>query len=295
MLWVGVATLGVLGTLAGCNALNGTANLVEARTDSAQTEAGPGADAGSPSTTSKDAGSHPHDAHAPVDSSTSALDASEASVAEAGTGLCNGLAMVLRFDNVLSGAQGQQPTIVPSVAFAQGVYGQGVILDNAPLGYAGDHLSIESGTISAYIAGGWDANNEPCPGMLFWSLDGQPYSYCNNDGTHDMYGFGADNAPPQYAELYDNAPWNAGFNHVVATWSQSPPRLTFTVNGLTAESDATWSPGHTSIASILFADGSNQQSMLIDDVAVWTRALSTPEIAAVQAAGKSIADVCGLP
>ena len=297
MLCVLVAVLGEMGTLAGCNALNGTGNLVEAKTDSTQDEAGASVEAGKPAegggATDGGAGARAHDAHAPNDSAATVIDASEASLAEAGTGLCSGLAMVMRFDGVLTTAQGQQPSSAPSVSYTDAVYGKAVVLANAPVAYAGNHLSIQAGTISMWIAGSWDAVNDPCPGIEFWSFDGDPYTYCSNDSSNDWYGFGVDSAN-QYAELYNSAPWQNGFNHVVASWSQSPPRLTFTVNGTTVENTASWT--HAAITTFLLSGATNPiPAIAVDDVAIWTRQLSPTEIAAVQSAGKSIADVCSLP
>ena len=291
----------------GCNALSGVGDLTEVpsqlTTDASHDVTSPKEDAGVGQV-------HVSDAHAGSDAPTILLDANEASVAEAGLGLCNGLTMVLRFDGSLTSAQGQprRTTITPGESYSSGKFGQAVLFTSGQTPYVeydATHttttvVSSSIGTVAMWVkpVGGW---SPPCgngtpnnPGWAFWWLDD--------------FGVGGDCSPDlgiwvtvdttgnnDFGATLSSAPtWNAGdFNHLAYTWTTT--QLSVTLNGTTSQAlTQTYTPPDPVAAYVAFGT-SNGTFSYYDDVAMWSRVLSPVEIQAVHVAGKSLADLCGLP
>jgi Concanavalin A-like lectin/glucanases superfamily len=288
----------------GCNALSGVDDLTEVPSR-LTTDA-------SPDVTVREGGGgnfHFPDARAGSDAPSIQLDANEASVAEAGLGLCNGLTAVLRFDGTLTSAQGQVPlaTPVPGPSYAAGKFGQAVAFTSGTpyVEYASTHnttqvVSSSMGTIAMWVkpVGGW---SPPCGdgtpgnrGLTLWGLDDfgvggdcAPYLgiwvTVDNTGKND---FGA---------TISNAPtWNPGdFNHLAYTWTTA--QLAITLNGTTSQVlTQTYTPPDP-VAAYFGIGTDNGTFNYYDDVALWSRVLTPVEIEAVHVAGKSLADLCGLP
>ena len=283
----------------GCNALSGVGDLIEVPAQSTTHAARDGA-----------ATVHVPDAHAVSDAPNIELDASDASVAEAGLGLCDGLTVALRFDGSLVSAQGQLPlgSTTPGETYSAGKFGQAVLFTNGDTPYVEyastqDTTTVASssiGTVSMWVkpVGGW---SPPCgngtaknPGWAFWWLDDfgvggdcSPdlgiWLTVDNTGTSD---FGA---------TLSNAPtWTADdFNHLAYTWTTT--QLAITLNGTASQVlTQAYSPPDPVAAYVAFGTGNGTFSYY-DDVAMWSRVLSPTEIEAVHVAGKSLADLCGLP
>jgi hypothetical protein len=292
----------------GCNAISGVDDLIEVPSelsaDASRDRTAPEAPEAGPGTV------HLPDAHAVSDAPTILLDANEASIAEAGLGLCNGLTMVLRFEGSLTSAQGQPPlgSPTPGEAYSAGKFGQAVRFTNGStpyVEYAATHntttvASSSIGTVTMWVRpiGGWSppcgngtANN---PGLAFWWLDD--------------FGVGGDCAPDlgvwvtvdssgnnDFGATLSSAPtWSpSDFNHLAYTWTTT--QLSVTLNGTTSQAlTQTYSPPDPVAAYFAFGT-SNGTLNDYDDVAMWSRVLSPLEIQAVHVAGKSLADLCGLP
>jgi Concanavalin A-like lectin/glucanases superfamily len=90
--------------------------------------------------------------------------------------------------------------------------------------------------------------------------------------------------------------WSNGWNHLVATWSSSPPSLSITLNGAVGQTTTSpWSPPDPVPGVVHVTSSTDPALASIDDVAVWTRQLSPTEIQTIYLAGASVGDLCKLP
>jgi len=246
----------------------------------------------------KDAG-HQHDAAADA-GTVSVLDASDTS-ASAAT-LCAALSMVIPFDGTGVSAQGDAPTVigVPG-AFVPGKFGQALAFTDAAaeLDYdarSGARVSATEGTLSMWIdSSTWEL---PCTKEHdFFSVDDGVYMDCEPTGILGVYVdmTSGDTVTAAIPSATGKGAWTAGYNHLVATWSASAPGFRILLNGkATSSTMSDWAPPRA-IAKTLYlgADGFGPAAAL-DDVAVWKRALSPDEIAAIYAAGRPVAEICGI-
>jgi hypothetical protein len=229
--------------------------------------------------------------------------------------ICNGLTMLMRFDGTLTTAQGDTPSPLINAAYSAGKYGQAMALTTGTsvINYAGTNAAGKTdvlpreGTISAWVAArNWQL---PCPvddpdhpSIDFWYLDENgPGVDCYYDpDTNANYienAFWIDRSSAAFAQMpIAPAPWNEGgtFNHVVATWSQSPTQLLVTVNGHAASSATPWT-APPAVGVLKLGSSTYPGSIVYDDLAVWTRALSASEISDIFASSTSLGEVCGLP
>jgi hypothetical protein len=233
---------------------------------------------------------------------------------------CSGIVMYARFDNALTTAQGVAPEAPPVTSFVPGRFGTGVLLTAAsgPIYYVqgdgGVPYPRSEGTMAMWVKPQWT-----WPSTLdrvLWKPTADRTTNANSAGPHMRTVtaapgfFGSSNSEPTPpggfidvggtpAEL---APfWKVDWNHIVETWSQASPTITFTLNGATGdptlthrETDAGWAPQFPTVAYVRLSSTSFPADSAYDDVALWSRALSLAEIEAVYAADKPLGDLCGL-
>ncbi len=280
----------------GCNALSGVDDLVQVDTPrDAGRDATSSADA--PSESAADARTHDFDAADPGDGAPQPL--ADAGVVDANAGLCDGLTMLLRLDGTTASAQGALPKSSTGVQFAAGKFGQALLANTTQVDYdpkGGAVVSPREGTVSMWIDSQWEL---PCnkPHPFFGVDDTGVYMDCEPPGYLGVY---VDTSPSTsvYAAIAPASGatvWSKGWNHLVATWSTSPPSLTITLNGTVGQqTNAPWNPPDPVPTVFHLANSAYPAAANVDDVAVWTRPLSAAEIQTIYLAGASVGDVCKL-
>jgi hypothetical protein len=292
----------------GCNALTGVNDLVPVDQPVAtSSDAGGSLDGQPPPPPVGDAGATP-DGHGHLLDDGALLDSQTIPpvVLDAATDastVCTGLTMLLRFDNKTTSAEGDSPTNTPQIQFSPGKFGEAVAFPtNQHLEYAAQRagnaiLLPGEGTVSIWVRSlSWSA---PCNNKhTFFALDTDGlYLDCEPQGVFGEFldlqkTFVGVELPPPSA----NGSWTGNYNHLVGTWSQTPARMSVTLNGnVGAETTAAWSPPHPTVSTFFISFPNEASGASFDDVAVWTRKLSAQEIAGIYAANRSIGDVCGLP
>jgi hypothetical protein len=296
----------VAAAVAGCNLITGVDQLE--RVDGLGGGSGPGAD-GSDIGPLPDAGhfsdAHVHDlqdASVPFDAAGTPFDAG--SGGDAGATVCQGLTALWRFDGKVVSSQGDTPTNGGNPNYGQGKFGQGMSLSNSQfLRYAAARSGTPfvlptEGTISVWMSSSsWSYPCHNNHGFIGLDDGNSIYTDCEPDG---VLGVWLDLSATTYVGaslVSQNGEWTNGYNHLVATWSQSPPSMAIVLNASVSNSTtAAWTPPSPNVQTFVLS-GAPQAPMgvYLDDLAVWTRPLTNAEIATIHGAGKSIGDVCALP
>ncbi len=282
----------------GCNAISGVNDLDRVAAPEAGGGGGvdvvtPPVDASEPA----DVRTHDFDAIAPVDGAQTIPDAG---VVDANAGLCEGLTLMLRLDGTTTSSQGTVPSSSTGVKYVTGKFGQALnATGTTQVDYPaspGPIVSSSQGTMSMWIDSQWEL---PCnnPHLFFGVDDNGVYMDCEPPGYLGLYvdlsassGVSASIDPSSGRSV-----WTTGWNHLVATWSSSPPSLSITLNGAVGQqTSAPWSPPDPVAAVLHLASSGTSSGADIDDVAVWTRPLTAAEIHTIYLAGTSVADVCKL-
>jgi len=252
-----------------------------------------------PRTPGSDAAQVPHE-HDGGGGTVTTIEAGDGSGSNP-TSLCSGLSMLIPFDGTSRSLEGDAPLNSDHGSYVTGKFGQAYAFsDGAPeLDYdakSGARISAKDGTISMWVdSSTWEL---PCSREHdFFSIDEGIYMDCEPDGVLGVYlDIDIDNSvdavlPPSAGK----GAWSSGFNHLVATWSSSPPSFRITLNGtLTSSTTTPWTPPDP-IANVLYiGDSMFSPLAAVDDVAVWTRALSPDEIQSIYAAGKPVGVMCGI-
>ncbi len=289
----------VAAAAAACNALSGVNDL---------TEVGDGFDAGAfdrlapprdtaaPPPPPSDAHVHDFDAFAQDDASLI-----DAGTVDANAGLCDQLTMLLRFDGTTNSSQGQAAASATGVGFAAGKFGQALNANGrVQVDYsanAGATVSSTRGTVAMWLNTQWSI---PCnANHLFCGIDDTGlYMDCEPPGYLGVY---VDQPPsssvgPNLPPASSQPVWvKGGWNHLVATWSLSPPLITITLNGSLVQQSVLPFTVPNPVAAVFHVASSGTPTLaLIDDVAVWTRPLSAAEIHTVYLSTTSMGDVCSL-
>jgi Concanavalin A-like lectin/glucanases superfamily len=287
---------GTIAWTAACNALSGVDDLVPVEYSAAEA----GRDVASPA----DVRAPPPDAHVHDFDAAQVGDVvqplPDAGVVDANAGLCNGLTSLFRFDGTTTSAQGAASTGETGIQYVPGKFGQALAATTTQVDYdakGGAAVSANGGTVSMWIDALWDV---PCDQehAFFWLDNTGIYTDCEAPGVVGLY-LDIDQNTSVYSLITPasvESAWSTGWNHLVATWSTSPPSMTITLNGAVGSATTEpWSPPDPSPAA--FHIGSTYFATLanLDDVAIWTRPLSPAEIQTVFLAGASVGDVCKLP
>jgi hypothetical protein len=224
----------------------------------------------------------------------------DAGGADAGTTFCD-FTTLWRFDGKTESSQGDNPVNNPSLGYGGGKYGQAIQIPNTShLEYSGQRsgkaiVLPNQGTVSMWIKAGW---SYPCDGVhTFFALDSDSlYMDCEKPGALGLW-LDLPNMTYVGASVSGlNGAWTTDYNHMVATWSQTPPQMTVVLNANMANTTTTaWTPPHPNVNIFYLSFPTEPAQAALDDVAIWTRAVSNAEIGAIHGAGKSIGDVCGLP
>jgi len=291
--------VGALAWAIGCNALSGVDDLVPVEYSSH--------DGGRDVTAPRDApppppppDGHVHDFDAALGGDSALQPLPDAGVVDANAGLCEGLTMLLRLDGTTTSAQGAIPLAATGVQFVPGKFGQALIASTTQVDYdskAGTIASPSRGTVSMWIDSQWEL---PCDATrtFFGVDDNGVYMECEKPGYLGLWvdidpdtSVAAEITPASGVSV-----WSNGWNHLVATWSSSPPSLTITLNGAVGQATtAPWTPPDTVPTVFHLLDSDFPALANIDDVALWTRPLSPAEIQTIFLAGTSVGDVCKLP
>jgi hypothetical protein len=307
--WRGVAGGGVVvATLLACNALTGVDDL-------AAVDCAAGCDAAAPERTELPDGSPvlsdgqalidgaiAVDAKAPVDASFDALGRPT---------FCQGITLYLPFDGSLTARSGQPPNTSPNLSFVAGKFGQGVDMTaqgGAAVYYAASYLgtplySLAQGSLAMWVKPTFTPPTAQA--AIFFKPRSVPTAGTPNAGPE--LGFGATrldlivNAPDGGATSagYPQAAlpnWNAGgWNHLVGTWTTTAPALQLALNGAApTTTSAIWVPDESPVNFLRIGSEVSAPRSVFDEVVIWTRVLSTSEIAALAASPVSVAVACGL-
>jgi hypothetical protein len=303
--------LAVAGTLVGvaCNLLNGVGDLEEVVcTDDC--DSGPVSDA-QHDTKPVDTGSgdtqadtSPRDA--PSDTSDSGLPT-----------FCSGITFYAPFDGALASKAGESPESPPTLPFADaGKFGQAVDLTGGvsfstlyyPAAFNTTVIySAARGTFALWIKPTW---SQPCSSdhalikpkvdRMNLAVGGGPQITCGpGTGTLGAVVNEGDGGTVQAGLPLATVStvWNAAdWNHLVATWDQALPQLTFDLNGggvgAHAENTNKWVPGEPTVNYVRLGSTSTLPQALYDEVVIWDRVLSPTEITAVHALTVALGTAC---
>jgi hypothetical protein len=296
----------VAAAVAGCNMITGVDQLERVdlggpsgpEPDASQT--GPLPDAG----VFSDARAHDfQDASVPLDATPTPFDAGGG--ADAGATVCQGLTTLWRFENKATSSQGDAPSNNPSINYGTGKFGSALQLPNSnqDLEYNAQRggtpiVLAAQGTVSMWIKnvnGQW---TYPChQDHLFFGLDQDGiYTGCGDPGVLGLWLDTSQTTSVGASLVAQNGEWTSGYNHLVATWSQSPASMGVVFNAIITNTTTTsWTPPRPSITTFYLSAPNAPMSVFLDDVAIWNRPLTNAEIATIYGVGKSIGDVCGLP
>ena len=281
-----------------CNALSGVGDLLETDCAGPTCAGSPPADAAA-----SDAGPDgAEDARTRVDANggdagTDALD--DVTLPDGGSTLCLGLTLYVALDGVTRASSGQDVRNAPAgLAYEAGLFGMAIRI---PRGVDLEYLATNNGVTLATLATGtmamWTRTEWSMPCAEDHTFIGAypftaPRLECDSLGETlgaNTGGGAATNATLSSLDLAGK--WSAsGWNHLAVAWGA---QTIFTLNG--AYSRAVPAPGSNgSLNQIQVAGNGMMVGGLVDDVAVWNRALSAGEIAAIATAGRSLGALCGI-
>jgi hypothetical protein len=306
---VGTARLSVLfaAAVVGCNMITGVDQLE--RVDglggdtSTPTPDATAPDPGSDGGQFSDARVHGlEEASASVDSAPQPFDAG---TADAGATVCQGLTTLWRFDGKAASSQGDAPKNSPNIDYGAGKFSWGLSLPNSDqyLEYNAQRGATSivlptQGTVSMWIKNADGHWTYPCHdnhAFFAFDYDGM-WMDCEDTGLLGLWLETGSNTRIGAALVAQNGRWTNDYNHLVATWSQSPPSMGIVLNASVTNMTTDWTtPPHSSVTTFLLSYPNAPMNVFLDDVAIWDRPLTNAEIATVYGAGKSIGDVCGLP
>jgi hypothetical protein len=298
--------VGFAAAVIGCNMITGVDQLE--RVDSLGDNPTPNPDAETSSDAAEDDGGHFSDAHVHgLDDASANFDATptpfDAGGIDAGASVCQGLTTLWRFDGKPTSSQNDAPKNSPNFSYGQGKFGQAMTVPNnqhveynAQRGATPIVLPTQ-GTVSLWVkTSTW---NYPCQTMehTFFSLDSDGvFSDCYPTGELGVWIQTGPNSGVGASIVAQNGQWTNGYNHIVATWSQSPPSMSYVFNAtITNTTTDAWTSPHPAVTTFYLSYPDEPIGSYLDDVAIWNRPITNAEIAAIYGAGKSIGDLCGLP
>ena len=286
-----------------CNALTGASDLVIGddevpTTNDAGAESGPG----------------PRDASS---DGAAILDGAEPDAGPRPT-YCQGITLYLRFDNSTKAAQGDLPATPIAETYASGKF-KGAFDFNSQktVVYAGEpkigmkRYDINVGTLSLWFKPRWSLASNTATRTFMRPQDAADAATGSApnlrlDGNAKTLGVeGPTNveatAPiPTLLSSWKELDWN----HLVGTWQRTgaPETLSFTLNGGGGDAgpgrisaNNAWTPPIA--GTFMRLNSTSDIDGLVDDVTVWSRALTKAEVTALYGdgmTGRSVGDACGL-
>jgi hypothetical protein len=316
-----VAVLVPLAGVGACNALNGVGDLEEvpctAACDGAEADAtsadgaigdAPAGDTGSGSDGSgSDTGGPPRDGGS-IDAATP-------------PSFCTGITLYLPFDKSTNTEAGEQTVDAATTPLVAGKFGNAADLSGAStaaqtaLYYAtsfngSSTYSVAQGTFAAWIK---PTFTMPCVAEHVFEKPRVDTTTVSTTSAGPMLTcspglgiFGLDIQEPDGGIVKCGVSLGAlnewiqnGWNHVVATWTESPFQLGFVLNGGAsvmgrASSTEAWTPSESPANFLRLGSATSTPNSLFDEVVVWSRVLKDQEILDLYQSTVSVGTACNL-
>ncbi len=213
--------------------------------------------------------------------------------------------LLLHFNDTLIGTNGQAPTKATSVTFETGVFGKGILIDNADIlnyGTANSFIPGE-GTIEFWVKPNWNGKDgtlqgTPPQNVTYFFVSMPEALILVRDGAANLR-FVLGREDSEAYQAYNLGSWVAGqWHHVAVTWA-IPGRMRTYVDGIERISHPSSNKDLIAPLPPTISIGSNgssgQVNAVIDELRISSVARSANEIAASFVAGLSISGLTAKP